>query len=210
MQSEGRTIAIPPSARGVAVAVMVAGVLLSGCRGATSSKPPFHVSPNMDSQEKFEAQERNPFFPDDRAMRAPVAGTVARGQLEADTRYYQGKNPDGTLVTEIPVNVTRAFMERGQQRYDTFCSVCHGLAGDGRGVIATGDYGLVPPPTYHSDALRAAADGHFFEVISRGIRTMPSYAQQIPFEDRWAIVAYIRALQRSQHASTEDVPETER
>jgi mono/diheme cytochrome c family protein len=201
----------PAALRGTTlVALVLLAVASSGCRGTTSSKPPIHVSPNMDSQEKFEAQEINTFFPDARAMRAPVAGTVARGHLDADTRLYEGRNADGTLVTQNPLEVTRALMLRGQQRFDIYCEPCHGLAGDGQGVIVRGNYGLVPPPTYHSDAMRAQADGHFFEVISKGIRTMPSYAQQIPVEDRWAIVAYIRALQRSQHASAQDVPESER
>lgn len=183
---------------------------LAGCRGTSSSKPPIHISPNMDMQEKFEAQERNAFFADERAMRPPVQGTVARGGLREDTKYYTGRAGNGTYITQNPVQIDAAFMERGRGRYEIFCSVCHGSAGDGQGIIMTGNYGYVPAPTYHSDALRALTDGYLYEVITNGVRTMPSYAQQIRVRDRWAIVAYIRALQRSQYASVSDVPETER
>lgn len=185
-------------------------LVMAGCRGSSSSKPPIHISPNMDMQEKFEAQERNPFFADGRAMRAYVKGTVARGRLREDTRYYLGKTANGSFVTQIPIQIDAAVMERGRDRYEIFCSVCHGSAGDGRGIIMTGNYGYVPAPTYHSDALRAQSDGYLYDVIASGVRTMPSYATQIRVKDRWSIVAYIRALQRSQNASISDVPETER
>jgi Cytochrome C oxidase, cbb3-type, subunit III len=185
-------------------------LLLTGCRGSLSKSPPVHVVLNMDFQEKFEAQEENTFFENGMAMRPPVEGTVARGQLNDEPRYFTGRNPDGSFVSSMPISLTTAVMERGQDRYEIFCAVCHGSAGDGQGIIMTGNYGYVPAPDYHTDARRAQPDGFFYDAISRGIRTMPGYAAQIPVADRWAIVAYIRALQRSQHAGVEDVPVNER
>jgi len=164
----------------------------------------------MDMQEKFEAQERNDFFADGRAMRVPVAGTVARGGLRENTEYYEGRSADGSFVTSLPISIDAAFMERGRDQYEVFCSVCHGSVGDGNGIIMTGNYGFVPAPTYHADAMREQPEGYLFDVITNGVRTMPSYASQISVEDSWAIVAYVRALQRSQNARTADVPVNER
>ncbi len=190
--------------------VIVMTIALAGCRGTSSSKPPIHISPNMDMQEKFEAQESNAFFADGRAMRVPVAGTVARGSLKENAALYAGRSGDGALVSQIPMQIDAAFMERGRDQYDVFCAVCHGNVGDGQGIIMTGGYGYVPAPSFHTDLLRAQPVGYFYDAIFNGIRTMPSYASQIALEDRWAIVTYIRALQRSQYASVEDVPEIER
>lgn len=174
------------------------------CRGQISEKPPIHPNPNMDFQERFNAQETNSFFENNMAMRPPVEGTIARGNLKQDDTYYEGLDEEGNLVEEIPVEVTRDFIYRGKERYDIYCSVCHGGTGDGRGVIMTGQYGYVPAPSFHTDNIRQMPDGHFYSAITNGIRNMPSYATQIKVEDRWAIVAYIRALQRSQN-----VPESE-
>jgi mono/diheme cytochrome c family protein len=139
-------------------------------------------------------------------MRPPVNGTVARGFLREDAAMYLGRNEDGSFVRDNPVPVSLELMERGRNRYDIFCSPCHGYAGDGKGIISTGDYGAVPSPTYHDDRLRGVEDGYLFEVITNGIRTMQGYGYQIDPADRWAIVAYVRALQRSQNAGAEDVP----
>ena len=171
-----------------------------------SDDPPIHPNQNMDYQEKFEPQEYNPFFADGAAMRVPVPGTVARGMLRADAALYYGRNADGTFVAEMPVPVTRALLERGQERYDIFCTPCHGRAGDGQGVIMTGNYGYVPAPSYHQDYLREIEDGYLYDVIANGVRNMPAYGYHIPVDDRWAIVSYIRALQRSQYAPEADVP----
>ncbi|MFQ5568823.1 MAG: c-type cytochrome [Rhodothermales bacterium] len=193
------------------ITVLFGGLLLAGCRGSTSDEPPVHLNRNMDFQERFEPQEANPFFADGRAMRLPVAGTVARGMLKEDTRFYQGRDESGAFVVGMPVPVTREFLLRGRERFDIFCAVCHGKAGDGQGIIMTGQYGYTPAPDFHDANVvpRMAADGYVFDAISNGIRTMPGYAQQIPVADRWAITAYIRALQRSQHASIDDLPESE-
>jgi mono/diheme cytochrome c family protein len=188
------------------LALAMVAFVLTGCQGKISEKSPIHINPNMDIQERFEAQEANPFFADGRAMRLPVSGTVARGFLKEDDAYWTGKTSAGAW-TDIPVPVTMALLERGRDRYDVYCSVCHGLAGDGKGIIMTGGYGFVPAPTYHSEYLRAQPDGYFYDVLKNGVRSMAGYGSQVPVNDRWAIVAYVRALQRSQYADAADVPE---
>jgi len=187
------------------VVAILGSILWVGCRGSLSEKPPVHLNQNMDVQERFDPQEANPFFADGRAMRPPVPGTVARGFLREDTRFYLGREADGTLVQALPVQITQALVQRGRERYDIYCAVCHGRAGDGKGIVMTGGYGFAEIG-YHNDRLRQAAAGYFFDVITHGIRTMPAYGQQIPVADRWAITAYIRALQRSQNATEGDIP----
>lgn len=179
---------------------------MSACRGTVSESPPMHPNPNMDFQERFDPQTANDFFADGRSMRTPVAGTVARGHLREDVRFYEGATEDGVPVRFAPIEITMDVMKRGQRQYNIYCAVCHGVAGDGLGPIMTGKFGYVPAPTYHSDALRAQPDGYLYGVIKNGIRTMPSYAQQVAVADRWAIVAYIRALQKSQSATEADIP----
>ena len=195
----------------ICIVALLGGMILGGCRGGVSGEPPIHLNQNMDYQERFDAQEPNPFFADGRAMREPVPGTVARGMLKDDTRFFLGRETDGTFVATMPVAVTQALLERGQERYNIYCAVCHDEAGDGQGIIMTGNYGYTPAPSYHDPtvAARMAADGYVYDAIANGVRTMPGYAQQIPVADRWAITAYIRALQRSQNAGVEDVPTSE-
>lgn len=181
--------------------ILLAGLLLSACRGTPSSKPPVHPNPNMDFGYQFEAQEENSFFEDTRAMRTPVEGTVARGFLADNPVLQEGKEANGAFVKRIPLTVNRAFIEHGQDKYQIFCSPCHGGLGDGKGMVVS--RGLVPPPTYHSDVLRNVEDGYLFEVVTNGVRSMHGYKTQIPsIEDRWSIVAYLRALQKSQNASS--------
>ncbi len=187
----------------LAAAVVIAA---AGCRGTISERPPIHPILDMDFQERFEAQEANDFFADGRAMRMPLPGTISRGFLREDAAFYFGKQDDGTFVIKTPVVVTAELMARGRDRFEVFCTPCHGLAGDGKGIVSTGGYGLVPAPTYHNDRMRGIEDGYLFDVISNGVRTMQGYGYQVPPEDRWAIVAYIRALQRSQKANVDDVP----
>ena len=188
-------------------AALLAVVLLAGCRGTTSLEPPIHISPNMDWQERFDPQAANPFFADGRAMRPPVPGTVARGFLREDAPFFFGRTENGAFVQEVPLPMTMELLRRGQERYGIYCSPCHGPAGDGNGIIMTGGYGYVPAPTYHSDALRAQPDGYIYNVVVNGVRSMTGYGTQISVADRWAIVAYIRALQRSQNAQRGDVPD---
>lgn len=191
--------------RRFALLPLLASVLaLAGCRGMVSEKPPIHPNLNMDFQEKFEPQEANPLFADGRANRPTVAGTVARGLMKENTAFQTGRQ-GGALVRTNPLPITQEVLLRGQQRYAIQCAVCHGNAGDGKGVVGVGGYGWVVP-TYHDDRLRAVEDGHFYDVIVNGIRTMPAYGHQISVADRWAIVAYIRALQLSQHAQQGQLP----
>ena len=178
----------------------------AGCRGMETGNEPIHPNPNMDWQPRYNAQEQSDFFDDGMTMRPPVPGTVAKGFLRENTRLYTGKTENGQFVDEVPVPVTQALLERGRERFNIFCSVCHGQAGFGQGVIMTGDYGYTPAPSYHQSTLRDTADGYIYEVITNGVRNMPGYAAQVPVADRWAIVAYIRALQRSQNAQRENVP----
>ncbi len=194
--------------------ILLAAVLaLAGCRGMHSDKAPIHPNLNMDFTESFEPQEANDFFEDGLAMRQPVPGTVKRTGLRTteNAPYYLGRTADGQLVPTIPMEVTEVVLARGQERYNIYCAVCHGEAGDGLGIIMTGNdgqgYGYTPAPSYHTDLLRARPDGYLYDAIANGIRSMPSYGHQVSVPDRWAIVAYIRALQRSQNATAEDVPE---
>ena len=178
-------------------------LVLSSCRGQTSEKPAIHPNLNMDYTVSFKPQEKNAFFADGRAMRAPVDGTVARGQTNLDTEYYEGKTASGLLVPTIPVEVTREMLQRGKDRYEVFCTPCHGGTGAGDGLVISRGY--VPPQTYHQDRLRDVEDGYIYDVIANGIRNMPAYRRQIPVEDRWAIVAYVRALQLSQNVGRDVV-----
>ncbi len=161
----------------------------------------------MADQPRYEPLQKSDLFDDQRASRPLVEGTVARGQLNADEEFYTGKaNNEPAKVFPFPVD--RELLVRGRERFTIFCSPCHSRLGDGQGMIVR--RGFRPPPSFHIDRLREAPPGHFFDVISHGFGAMPDYAEQIPPRDRWAIVAYIRALQLSQNAPLTDVPEKER
>lgn len=199
--------------------LVVGSAALSGCRGTPSAEPPVHLNPNMDLQDKYKAQEPSEFFADGRATRMPVAGTVARGLLKADDALWRGcvddrdcdTIGDGEYVKQNPLPITRALMDRGQERYNIYCAPCHDQSGFGKGAV-TQRKGLSPVPSYHQDYIRAYPDGKLFSIISNGSLSglMRGYAHQIPVPDRWAIVAYLRALQRSQHAAIDDVPQAQR
>jgi mono/diheme cytochrome c family protein len=176
---------------------------------------------DMQDQPRYKAYRQSDFFPDGAADQAPPEGTVARGFLKANKAFYTGKidnpNPNAqvetttdasgnTLVTsfpndikEFPLPVTKELLDRGQERYNIYCIVCHGPLGNGDGMVVR--RGFPKPPTYHDDRLRNAPVGHFFDVITNGWGRMNGYAAQISAADRWAIVAYIRALQISQDPS---------
>ncbi len=191
------------------IVVLSVSAILSGCaRGLPKEDPPIRLLQNMYSQEKYKAQAQNNFFEDGSAMRVPVAGTVARGYLRDDVAFYEGKTKDGDTLLVAPVAYTMETMLRGQERYNIYCAPCHSRVGDGKGTVV--ERGYTPAPTYHDNRLRSVPDGHLYLVITNGIRNMPSYRSQISVEDRWAIVSYIRALQRSQHATVADVPESMR
>ena len=162
---------------------------------------------NMRDGARLIPLERDTFFPDDKSSREPVAGTVARGQLRADEAFFTGKS-GGADVTTFPMQINATVLQRGQDRYEVYCSPCHGYAGYADGMIVR--RGFSPPPSFHQDRLRNAPVGHFYDVITNGYGAMYSYASRINPADRWAIVAYIRALQLSQNARIQDVPADQR
>lgn len=167
--------------------------LLFGCRGDHSTKPPIHPNPNMDSQDKFKAYGLNPFFADSTAMRMPVEGTIAQSESFGNIEFLTGKDRSGNLV-DNPKFLTADMINRGEDRFNIYCTICHGPKGDGQGNIIKYQY-PIPPTDMHQDWLIERPDGHYFDVITNGIRTMPSYKHQIPVEDRWAIISYVRKLQ---------------
>lgn len=162
---------------------------------------------DMHDQPRYRALAASTFFADGRSARPPVEGAVARGQLKSDREYHAGK-VGAQYVDRIPFPVTRTVLERGRERYDIYCSPCHGHTGAGNGTIV--ERGFKPPPSYHQDLYRQAPLGQFYDAITNGFGAMPSYASRIPVKDRWAIVAYIRALQASQNAKLTDVAMEER
>ena len=177
--------------RHIAPVGLLAVLALAGCRQ------------DMHDQPKFKPLAMSDFYTDLRSARPPVEGTVARGQLHEDTYFYTGKmgsNPGDYM----PFPVTADVLARGRERFNIYCAPCHSRTGDGNGMIV--QRGFRPPPSYHSDRLRKAPLGYFFDVITNGFGAMPDYASQIPPRDRWNIVAYIRALQLSQDATQSDIP----
>ncbi|MCS6804462.1 MAG: cytochrome c [Acidobacteriota bacterium] len=162
---------------------------------------------DMHDQPKYKPLAGSTFFEDGRSARPLVEGTVARGHLKTDELLYTGKI-SGQFVDQFPMPVNRALLERGRERYTIYCSVCHGQDGEGRGMIV--QRGFKQPPSLHEERLRRQPAGYFFGVITNGIGAMYSYASRITPEDRWAIAAYIRALQLSQHATLNDVPPDQR
>ena len=162
---------------------------------------------DMHDQPKYEPLEKSAFFDDQRASRPFVEGTVARGHLRDNPEYFAGKVGD-QHVTSFPIPVTEELVRRGESRYNIFCTPCHDLVGNGLGIVV--QRGFKRPPSFHIDRLRQSPPGYFYDAITNGFGTMSSYAEQIPVRDRWAIVAYIRALQLSQHATIDLVPEEKR
>ncbi len=161
----------------------------------------------MANQARYDPLEASDFFGDRRSARPPVPGTVARGQLRLDQHFYTGK-VNGQLVDTFPFPITAEVLDRGQGRFNIFCAPCHDRLGTGRGMVVLRGYRQ--PPSFHLERLRTAPVGHFFDVETNGFGAMPDYAAQIPPEDRWAIIAYIRALQFSQNATLADVPADQR
>ena len=161
----------------------------------------------MADQPRYKPLARSEFFGDERSARPLVEGTVARGDLRADEHFYTGK-VNGKLVDTFPFPITKEILLRGQERFNIYCSPCHDRMGTGQGMIVKRGYRA--PASYHTERLRTAPVGHFFEVITSGFGLMPDCAQQVPAADRWAIIAYIRALQLSQNAKLSDVPEATR
>ena len=174
---------------------LLAALAVAGCRQDMHDGP------------RYEAFEASDTFADKRASRTAPAGTVARGWLREDEALYTGK-VNGQPVDAFPFAIQRADLERGQQRFNIYCTPCHGRIGDGRGMVV--QRGLRQAASFHQDRLREEKPGYFFDVITNGFGAMPDYATQIPVQDRWLIVAYVKALQLSQHASVDDVPADQR
>jgi hypothetical protein len=162
---------------------------------------------DMQDQPKYKDLRGSALFEDGRSARPLPEDTVARGTLHADARFATGKE-NGQPVATLPIPLTRALLARGRDRYRIFCTPCHGLTGEGVGIVV--QRGFRRPNSFHIDRLRAAPVGYFFDVETRGFGAMMDYSAQIPPEDRWAIAAYIRALQLSQGAALSDVPPGER
>jgi mono/diheme cytochrome c family protein len=209
--------------RGVIYALLIAGSaaavpfsLAALSRVSTSESTRFHIVPDMDWQQKFKPQRKNDFFPDHRAMRLPVDGTVAVGDLRDDDHFYQGR-VNGAFAKTFPeqVELTAETMERGRTQFGTYCTPCHGVDGAGEGMVHLRARSLmqgtwVQPSNLHQENLLYKPVGELYDGVTRGIRNMPSYARQISPEDRWAVILYLRALQRSQAARLDDLPETVR
>lgn len=169
-------------------------LLLAGCRQ------------DMHNQPRFKPLAKSDFYADLRSARAPLEGTVARGDLRADTYLYSGMIPGtNTPGDYLPFALTEPVLERGRERFDIYCAPCHSRLGDGNGIVPTRGFAR-KPPSFHIDRLRKAPLGYFFDVMTHGFGIMPDYAAQIARNDRWAIVAYIRALQLSQNASVAEIP----
>ena len=179
--------------------------LLRRCRAALAA---VGCRQDMHDQPKYIPLRESTFFADARSARPLVAGTVARGQLHDDALLYTGKVERRRRDGVSDSRSTQQVMARGQERFNIYCSPCHGRTGDGDGMVVRRGYRR--PPSYHDDRLRNAPVGHFFDVITNGFGAMPDYAAQIKVDDRWAIVAYMRALQLSEHATLADVPAGER
>jgi len=184
---------------------------LARARFTPSTRTRIQVVPDMDSQPKFKAQVANPLFADGRAARLPVAGTVARGRLAADDLFFRGLTPDSTHCARLPVEITPELMARGRERFDIFCAVCHGASGNGRGLVhqhaeALAEGTWIAPSDLTSPLVAERPAGYLFAAITHGIRNMPGYGRQVRPADRWAIVAYLRALQRSARGTLEDLP----
>jgi len=170
----------------------LACLLAAGCRQ------------DMHDQPKYIPLRPSDFFADGRSARPLTEGTVAQGQLNEDALFYTGKGPDGKPSNQFPIPVTKELILRGEGRFNIYCTPCHDRTGSGDGMIVRRGYRR--PPTYHSDRMREQPNGYYYDVITNGFGAMPDYAAQIEPRDRWAIVAYIRALQLSQQSSINDVP----
>jgi len=175
----------------VGVAAVFCLLMLSGCRQ------------DMHNQPKYRPLRASDFFRNGSSARPLVEGTVARGTLQEDEAFFTGK-VGGTPIAEMPFAVDAQVLDRGEERYNIFCAPCHDSTGGGRGMVV--QRGYRPPPSFHDERLRTAAPGHFFDVMTNGFGAMPDYRAQINPRDRWAIVAYIRALQLAQRASPSDIP----
>jgi len=192
----GKTRNLKPETRnGFRAFLLVSGFCFLVFAGACRQK--------MSNQPRYDPLEPSDFFADGMSARPRIPGTVARGELAMDPVTASGKM-NGQDIDGFPMPVTADVLNRGQERFTIYCTECHGRLGDGNGMIPSRGYRH--PPSFHTEQLRNAKTGHFFDVMTNGFGAMPSYANQVPVNDRWAIIAYIRALQISQNATMNDVP----
>ncbi len=187
-------------------------VSILGFRGSLSERPPIEIFPDMERQSKYKAQSESRFFADGRTDRPVPPGVVHRqyddpasSERLDDDHYNRGRDSNGDYAEGFPMVVSRAVMERGQDRYRIFCGSCHGGVGDGQGI--TGEYGMVGVPDFNTERLQDMPEGEWFEVISQGRGLMGAYKDKLNVDDRWAVIAYVRALQRARLGTEEDVPE---
>lgn len=181
--------------------------MLVGCRGWRSEKPPIHLNPNLDFQPKITAQEQPLEIPDHTVVWGDESSITSgsRNEFYKDNdSFYTGKDLAGNWLKSVPVQVDNSVLTRGQQRYNIYCSACHGEDGSGNGIVM--EYGWFKPVKYWDSRIINYTDGELFNIISNGIRSMPGYSIQIPEEDRWSIVTYIRAIQVSNTMNLSDVP----
>lgn len=185
---------------------VVTVVGIAGLRGSTSRKPPIELFPDMDRQAKLRPQTTTAFagFANGQSSRTHVPGTVSRGSAYEDNELNTGKSADGKLAEVNPLKVDAQFLQRGQMQYSIYCQPCHGALGDGKGI--TSKFGMGNTANLHQERLVKAPDGEIFQTITQGKSTMMGYGAQVPVNDRWAIVAYVRALQLSRLGTKDDVP----
>lgn len=216
----------PSLALALGLAAVGTSALLAGCRGTPSEDAPIHLAPDMDWQPHRRPQQAapevdgKPLFADKRAARPIVDGTIAQGRLHDDDAFWRGLGEDGKPIGRMPVETVLAshkkkslaeLLPRGQERFNIYCAPCHDMAGNGNGIVIQRSQGGFPPPTpLSSTTVQDMPDGQLFDVITNGVRNMPSYGAQIPAADRWAIALWVRVLSKSQGATIDDVPEAER
>jgi mono/diheme cytochrome c family protein len=191
--------------RRAACICLVGALVFTGCARQTTRNAPIYIFPDMDRQGRYDPQTERPVFSDRRASRVPVAGTVAVGMLKDDEAFHTGLLPNNQYVGRNPLEIDMELLKLGQRRFNTYCSPCHDRTGQGRGVV--GRRVMWIPTNLHEEKVKAFNDGELFHVMSNGRRSMPPYKYQITEHERWAVVAYIRALQRTTSSTPEDVPQ---
>jgi mono/diheme cytochrome c family protein len=199
--------------------IVIAAIGILGFRGDFSQKPPIEIFPDMDRMAKYKPQAEDKFWDDGRQDRPTLPGTVATmpEHLKVYAKYdtyvdddflATGKKEDGSFGRGFPIKVSQDLMKKGKEKYDIFCIACHGATGDGNGI--TKKYGMVATPSYHDERMRTMPEGEIYNTITHGKNLMGSYGAKLRYEERWAIVAYVRALQRARTASVDDVPQQNR